>query len=47
LTKARKELGFEPQIGYDEAAKEIVEDYKARSYKEEEEVAEEQSEDQA
>lgn len=47
LTKAKTELGFEPQIGYDESAKEIVEDYKSRSQKEEEKVAEEQSENEA
>ena len=27
ISKARKELGFAPKIGYDEAAKEMVEEY--------------------
>ena len=27
ISKAKRELGFEPKIGYDEAAKEIVEEY--------------------
>ena len=27
LWEAKRELGFEPKIGYDEAAKEIVEEY--------------------
>jgi len=47
ISKAKNVLGFEPQIGYEESAREIVEDYKSRSYKEEEEIAEEPSKDQA
>jgi dihydroflavonol-4-reductase len=47
ISKARKYLGFEPQVGYEEGAKEIVEDYKARSHKEEDNVTEEKSEDKS
>lgn len=46
ISKARKELGFEPKIGYEEAAKEMVEEYK-KSKKQEEEVTEDQSEGQS
>ena len=47
MSKAKKDLGFDPQVGYEESAKEIVEDYKARSQKEEEKVPDEVSENQA
>lgn len=47
LTKAKTDLGFDPQVGYEESAKEIVEDFKSRSHKEEEKIPEEVSEEQA
>jgi nucleoside-diphosphate-sugar epimerase len=47
LTKAKTELGFEPQVGYEEAAREIAEDYKSKSDKEEEKVPEEVSEEES
>ena len=47
ISKAKKELGFDPQVGYEDGAKEMVEDYLSRSHKEEEEIAEEQGKDQA
>ena len=47
MTKAKTELGFEPQFGYEESAREIVEDYKSRLQKEEEEITKEPSEDKA
>jgi nucleoside-diphosphate-sugar epimerase len=47
LAKARTELGFEPQVGYDEAAREMVEEYKEELEEEQEEVTEEQSEEQS
>ncbi len=46
LAKARTELGFDPQIGYDEAAREMVDEYKKESDEKQEEVAEEQGEQQ-
>ena len=47
LKKARTELGFDPQVTYEEAAKEMVEAFKSELEEEEEEVAEEQSEQQS
>ena len=47
LSKAKIDLGFEAHVGYDESAREIVEDYKARSHKEEEKVPEEDSEEKS
>ena len=47
MKKAKTELGFDPQIGYDEAAREMVEEYKKESDEKQEEVAEEQSEQQS
>ncbi|MFH1473605.1 MAG: NAD-dependent epimerase/dehydratase family protein [Candidatus Aenigmatarchaeota archaeon] len=46
LTKAKTELGFDPQIGYDEAAREMINEYKKESNEKQEEVTEEQSEQQ-
>lgn len=43
ISKARRELGFEPKVGYEEAAREMVEEYK-KLKKKEEEIPEEQSE---
>lgn len=45
-SKARRELEFEPKIGYEEAAREMVEEYK-KLKKEEEEISEEQSEQES
>ena len=47
LTKAKTELDFDPQVTYDEAAREMVEEYKEGLEEEEEEVTEEQSEDES
>jgi len=57
ISKARTELGFEPQIGYDEAAMEMIEEYrKEKEYEEmikkeleekQEEISKEQSEQQS
>lgn len=46
ISKARKELGFNPQISYEEAAQEMVEEYK-KSKQKEENVTEEKSEEQS
>jgi len=45
ISKAKIELGFEPKVGYEEAAREMVEEYK-KLKKKEEEIPEEQSEQQ-
>jgi nucleoside-diphosphate-sugar epimerase len=47
LSKARTELGFEPKVGYDEAAREIIEEYKKELDEQQEDVSEEQSEQQS
>jgi nucleoside-diphosphate-sugar epimerase len=44
-SKAKNELGFDPKVSYEEAAKEMIEEYKSK--KQEENVAEQQSEDQS
>ena len=46
ISKARKELGFDPKISYEEAAKEMVEEYK-KSKEKQEEITEKQSEEQS
>jgi len=46
ISKARKELGFDPKISYEEAAQEMVEEYK-KSKQKEENVTEEKSEEQS
>ncbi len=40
ISKAKKELGFEPKVSYEEAAKEMVEEYK-KSKEEKEEITKE------
>jgi len=49
ISKARKELGFDPQVSYEEAAKEMVEEYRKLKQMEEEKnkVTEEKSEDES
>lgn len=47
ISKARAELGFEPKVSYEEAAREMVEEYKRLKKEKEEEVSEEQSEQQS
>jgi nucleoside-diphosphate-sugar epimerase len=47
LTKAKTELGFNPQVTYDEAAREMVEEFKEGLEEEEEEVTEEECEDKS
>lgn len=44
ISKAKRELGYEPKISYEEAAKEMVEEYKSKNN--EEEITDEQSENQ-
>jgi nucleoside-diphosphate-sugar epimerase len=44
ISKAKKELGFEPKVSYEDAAREMVEEYKSKKQKEN--VTEQQSEDQ-
>jgi len=46
ISKARKELGFDPKISYEEAAQEMVEEYK-KSKQKEENITEEKSEEQS
>jgi len=46
ISKAKKELGFEPRISYEDAAREMVEEYK-KSKQQEENVTEEQSKEQS
>jgi nucleoside-diphosphate-sugar epimerase len=46
ISKARTELGFNPQVSYEEATREMVKEYK-RLKKEEEEISEEQSEQES
>jgi nucleoside-diphosphate-sugar epimerase len=45
ISKAKKELGFEPKISYEDAAREMVEEYKSKQQKEN--VAKEQSNEQS
>lgn len=44
-SKAKRELGFDPKVSYEEAAKEMIEEYKSKKQKEK--VTEQQSEDQS
>lgn len=46
ISKAKKELGFEPRISYEDAVREMVEEYK-KSKQQEENVTEEQSKEQS
>ena len=46
ISKAKKELGFEPKVSYEDAAREIVEEYK-KSKQQEENIPEEQSKEQS
>ena len=45
ISKAKKELGFEPKVSYEDAAREMVEEYKSKQQKEN--VAKEQSNEQS
>ena len=48
ISKAREVLGFDPQVSYDQAAREMVEEYKKlKAEEKEDKVAEDQSEDNA
>jgi nucleoside-diphosphate-sugar epimerase len=48
ISKAKEVLGFDPQVSYDEAAREMVEEYKKlKAEEQEDKVTEEQSEDNA
>jgi nucleoside-diphosphate-sugar epimerase len=46
ISKAKKELGFEPKVSYEDAAREMVEEYK-KSKQQEENIPEEQSKEQS
>jgi nucleoside-diphosphate-sugar epimerase len=45
ISKAKKELGFEPKVSYEDAAREMVEEYKSKQQKEN--VSKEQSNEQS
>ena len=45
ISKAKKELGFEPKVSYEDAAREMIEEYK-KSKQQEENVTQEQSKEQ-
>lgn len=45
ISKARKELGFEPKVSYEDAAREMVEEYKLKKQKEN--ITEKQSKEQS
>jgi len=47
IAKAKNEIGFEPFLDLEDSIKEMTEDYLERSNKEQEEVAEEQSEQES